>query len=146
MKMKSIILAAVISALGFSSAQANEPTAAENYAMFCGSRNELISFLKSQGQDTDAITEAELLDLNQGRMAMIRILKNGNSAIQELIAEGSKADTGAFGAIMACGVLVELKNDVLKKGCYDLSTNKPVKNKNGIEACEVLLAKIKDRK
>lgn len=138
---KSILLATFISlsTLSFSAFAQDSENPAESFAMFCGSRAELTQLAKAQGQK---ITKADLAELNQSRRPILNILVNGNEAIQQLLDEGSKANTGAFGVVMACGMIDQLKNEISQKGCVDLETNKAVMNVSGIQACEAVMKKL----
>lgn len=138
---KSVLLVTFISStiLSFSAFAQDSENPAENFAMFCGTRAELIQLAKARGQE---IAKADFAEINQWRRPILNILANGNEAIQQLLDEGSKANTGAFGVVMACGVIDQFKNDISQKGCMDLETNKAVMNVSGFQACEAVMKKL----
>lgn len=129
----------IASALPAQAQEESEMDPAETYAMFCGSRAELTAWAKSKGQK---ITKSDFLELSEQRSPILNVLKNGKRAIKQILDEGDKSDTGPFGAILTCGMLVQIKDQVLQKGCYDLSTNKPVRDAGGIKACEDLMSRL----
>ena len=126
--------------------ESDESTTAENYAMFCGSREDLLSMMKSRGEEVSEATESDFVELNKQREPLLKILKNGDSAIKEILAEGNKSDTGPLGVILACGILEQIKSEVIAKGCFDLASNRAFKNKQAlkanIQACEAVLEKL----
>lgn len=111
----------------------------ETYAMFCGSRADLKEFAQSKGQK---ITNKDILELSQSRAPLLNVLKKGKQGIKELLDEGNASDTGPFGVIIACGMIDQLKQEILAEGCYDLKTNKAVRDQGGIEACAEVMASL----
>lgn len=136
---KSLVLGLILALSQPTFAQENEMDPAETYTLFCGSSKALSAWAKANGQN---VTTADLREMSEQRSPLLNVLKNGERAIQDLLTEGSKSDTGPFGAILTCGMIVQLKSEILAKGCYDLKTNKPVRDSGGILACENLMARL----
>jgi len=119
---------------------------AENYLMFCGTRQGLVQFLNSQGQNGNGLSESDFAELNSSRVPVLRILKGGAKAIQEILDEGSKSDIGGFGALLACSVITQTQSEIKQKGCVDLVTQKGVRDTGGgISACDVLMKKVQKK-
>ncbi|GIL17867.1 MAG: hypothetical protein BroJett040_16180 [Oligoflexia bacterium] len=141
--MKNLMMILVASLVALPTmAEQGAPTPEENYTMFCGTRKQLVDFLVANGQDVSRITDADFVELNQTRKPVLRILQNGQRAIDQILDQGSKSDTGPFGAILACSVIVGVKTQIQQNGCVDLATNKIVRDKGGIAACEELMKRI----
>lgn len=136
---KSLALTLLLTLTTPANAQENEMDPAESYTLFCGSSKALTIWAKANGQK---LTSDDISEMVSQRAPILDVLKNGERGIQRLLAEGSKTDTGPFGAILTCGMIVQLKSEILAKGCYDLSTNKPVRDNGGILACENLMARL----
>lgn len=143
------ILSALVFALSLHSSQSmaqdsgpEEVTPENSYTMFCGSLEELKTMAKAKGEK---ITAKDLEELNSSRADILTVLAQGKSAIERILAEGSKSDTGSFGAILTCGMIVEMKSDIVAKGCVDLKTNKSVKDNGGIAACESMMNSLNRR-
>lgn len=111
----------------------------ETYAMFCGSRVDLTEFAISKGE---RITAKDIKELSETRAPVLDVLANGNEGLSRMLDEGNRTDTGAFGAIAACGIIVQLEKEIKKAGCYNLKTNKAVVDNGGIKACKALMAKL----
>ena len=131
MKYLLLALALVLSSTAF----ANN----ETYTMFCGNRAALIKLANEQGLE---MTSEELKEITETRAPVLDILKNGNAGIQRVLEQGQAQDTGAFGVLIACGVINEMKDLIRKKGCTDLTTNRAIKDNGGIAACEEVMAKL----
>ncbi len=110
----------------------------EDWTIFCGDKKTLMDHFGAG----EVPTAQELEEINQSRLPILKILTGGKKAIAELLEEGSRSDTGAFGVIIACGVIENIKLEIKEKGCFSLTTNKPVKDKGGIKACEEVLSKL----
>lgn len=111
----------------------------ETYAMFCGTKADLKEFASAKGQ---VLTNKDILEVNESRAPILKVLKTGNKGVQELIKEGSANSTGIFGVLITCGMITQLKKEITTEGCYDLKTNKAVKDNGGIKACSDLMAKM----
>lgn len=131
--MKNLLFAVVM--LSSSLVFANS----ESYVMFCGNKAALEKLAAEQG---DVVTAEDIKEIRESRAPILDILKNGAEGIRRQIELGEEQDTGAFGAIIACGMIDQLKEEIKKKGCTDLATNRAVKDKGGIAACAELMGKL----
>jgi hypothetical protein len=107
----------------------------ETYTLFCGSAKALSQIAEGEGR---ILSKAEVADLAKSRVPVLTILEKGAAGIQELLKQGSASETGGFGALLACGVITQVKAIIIAKGCTDLSTGKVVKDHGGIAACEAI--------
>jgi hypothetical protein len=142
MKLYKLLLSVSMLVNLTSFAQAADPTDADKYTMFCGSRTQLIEYFKNQGEDISKITDKDFVELNQSRLPFLKIVELGQKGIEDLLEEGSNTDTGPFGAIIACGMLLEIKTEVLKNGCHNLETNKSVFSSDNLVACQDFMKKV----
>ncbi len=110
----------------------------EDWISFCGDKK---TFIDHFGPG-EVPTAQELAELNESRLPILKVLTGGKKAIAELLEEGNRSDTGAFGVIIACGVIDKIKLEIKEKGCFSLTSKKPVKDKGGIKACEEVLSKL----
>lgn len=140
MKLKLILAALMFFSLSQVFAQEGELSLADQYTMMCGDLESVLEYAGAQGEKP---TKADIAELNESRVPLLKILKTGAKGIQEILDEGSKSDTGPFGAIMACSMLVQIKSQIKESGCTDLATGKRVSDKGGIAACAKLLKGIK---
>ena len=131
MKQLLLVLALALTSTAF----ANN----ENYIMFCGNKAALTKLVNEQGLE---MTVEDLKELAETRSPVLDILKNGKAGIQRVLEEGNAQDTGAFGVLIACGVITEMKDLIKKKGCTNLATNKVVKDNGGIAACEEVMSSL----
>lgn len=126
--------------ISFLSLAAHAAVPSQDWIMFCGDQK---TFSEHAEREFGGKPSAkELKELNESRKPILKVLAGGNKAIKELLDEGSRSDTGPFGVIMACGMLVNLKHEIAEKGCFSLTSTAPIKDKGGIKACEDLLAKM----
>lgn len=132
--MKNLLFAMIM--LSSSMVFAND---SETYVMFCGSKSDLEKFASEQYM---VISAHDLKDMKESRAPILDILRNGEKGIQRVLELGEQQDTGGFGALIACGMIDQLKEEIKEKGCYDLTTNRAVKDKGGIAACTELLARL----
>lgn len=133
--MKYLFLVLVMLASSIALADETEKT----YVMFCGNKAALEKMAAEEGF---TITKEDLLEMNETRAPILDILKNGAEGIERQLELGNSQDTGAFGVIISCGMIDQVKDLIKKKGCFDLKTNKVVKDKGGIAACAEIMAKL----
>jgi hypothetical protein len=104
----------------------------------CGSAEELKVLTGGK-----PLSKADKKELNEMRAPVQKVLNNGEAGIKEVLEEGSKQDTGAFGAIMVCSLLNSMKPLIAQKGCVpNLSSNQKVYDGPGFAACEKLMANL----
>lgn len=109
----------------------------ESYVMFCGNKAALAKLAAEQG---DVVTTEDIREIKESRAPILDILKNGKKGIQRVLELGKQQDTGGLGVLVACGMIDQLKEEIKKKGCTDLSTNRAVKDNGGIAACAEVMA------
>lgn len=112
----------------------------DNYTMTCGSASDLRQLAAKEGM---TISNEEMREFGAGRVHVLDVLENGKAAIKRLLDLGSKEDLGSFPALVTCGVIVELKDEIKANGCADLLTNEVVLDNGGVKACEDHLKKIR---
>lgn len=110
----------------------------ESYITMCGSREALKELYNVEGP----IKTSDLKELIDQRAPILNVLKKGSKGIAEVLEQGSKDDIGGFGVVIVCGSINYLKNEIAANGCYDLKTNKPVRDNGGIAACSAVMEKI----
>ncbi|WP_413291093.1 hypothetical protein [Bdellovibrio sp. HCB337] len=121
-----------------SSAAFAKDALSEDYIMFCGSKTQIEDMFHAKGEK-GSLTKKDLKELNESRQPTLDVLANGKVAIKKLLDEGNKADTGAFGVIIVCGVLNSIQSEVRDNGCIDLSTNQAVQDNGGLAACAEMI-------
>lgn len=136
-----IVLASIVlsmNAMATETADESTPPAAEVYTMFCGSLEDIQAYAKSKGYEN--VSSAELAEMKKSRSLITQLLQDPAPTMKSILDQGNKSDTGAFGLIITCGAITQMKDLILEKGCTDLETNKKVQDKGGIKACEDLMA------
>lgn len=88
------------------------------------------------------MTQEATAELIEARSSFYDVLKNGNDGLQRILKHGSSADTGVFEALVVCGALDSIKEQIQKQGCFMLPVFDVVKDGPGIKACEQFLARI----
>lgn len=136
--MKAILLSSLL--LGSLFAKAGELS--KEYIMFCGSKSALVELAKQEGQK---VTKKDLVELAQSRSPILNVLQKGAAGIQELLDEGSKNDTGAFGVMAVCTVINDHKDEIKANGCIDLNDNSVVEDNGGIDSCAKVMDKLSGR-
>ena len=112
---------------------------AEAYVIFCGTKNDLKTFLASKGEKMTAKDVAEAI---QTRAAVLNVLKTGKKGIQDLLAQGERSEAGPLGVLMTCGIIDQIKNEIQNRGCSDLKNNQVVRNSGGLPACDEIMKKM----
>lgn len=112
----------------------------EFYIFQCGTLEEMTKILKVEVRD---LSDADIEEVIKSRKINLSIIREGMPAIKKLIAEGSKNDTGGFGALLACGVVNNISEKVKERGCLDLETNDVVSEGPGFAICKEMLSKVK---
>lgn len=110
------------------------------YIFQCGSIDETIKLINGNSKD---LTDSDINEIIEMRKINLSIIREGKPAIIKLLDEGSKNNTGNFGALLACGVVVQISEKVKERGCLDLKTNEVVKDGAGLSLCEEMLSLIK---
>lgn len=115
--------------------------ASDDYVIFCGNKQQIEDVMHAQGQK-GSLTKKDIKEISEQRAPLLSVLAKGAQGIRKVLDEGSKADTGGFGALLVCGLATQLKTEIQTLGCYDFQTNQPVMDNGGIAACESLLAAV----
>lgn len=105
----------------------------EFYISQCRSVDEMAKILN---EDVKDITESDMIILIESRKMNISIIREGAPAIKRVIEDGSRSDTGPFGAMLACGVVNYIEAKVKERGCLDLETNEVIMDGPGFAACK----------
>lgn len=111
----------------------------ESYIGFCGSKAQLEELFQGP------LSPADLKEIKAQRANILHVLKNGQKGLQDIIAEGDRTDVGGFGVLVVCGVINQIKNEIKADGCYDLKTNKPVRDNGGIAVCTAAMEKLEKK-
>ena len=116
----------------------------KTYDFQCGSVADVIRSVKAENPDMkDELSADELKELIQTRSVMLDVLKNGAPAVQKMLEQGSKSDTGPFGALIACSMIDVLSEKISSEGCLDLSTGERISGGPGIDVCKEMVKKLK---
>lgn len=151
MKNYFVIFCVLISAFASEASEPNSsihkksegPSAQEIEELFifqCGSLEEMTNILKLKTND---LSDAEKAEVINSRKINLSIIREGAPAVKLLLKQGSKQDTGGFGAILACGLVSQISEKVRERGCVDLETNEVIKDGPGIEICNEMIKKVK---
>ena len=114
----------------------------EIFAMQCGSVEDIA---KAMGTTADQFTDKDKKEISEIRSATLAIVKDGSAGIKKLLEDGSKSDTGVFGAVLACGLVDQISDMIKEKGCLDLETNQVIKASSEIDNCSELVKKLKSK-
>ncbi|AZZ35937.1 hypothetical protein CIK05_03725 [Bdellovibrio sp. qaytius] len=144
MKLSKLVLAGVLMCGSIAFAQDDEVITdaeiQENYAIQCGTLEEMGQVV---GQDISTASDADKKELQDIRQVNFDVLVGGQKAIQKLLDEGSKSDTGGFGAVIACTMVDQMSSRISEKGCLNIATGETTKGEAGIAACKAVLESIK---
>ncbi len=144
MKLSKLVLTAILMSGSMAFAQQEEVLSdaqiQETYAVQCGTLEEVG---KAVGQDMSTITAEEKKELQEMRKTTYDVLVGGEKAIQALLDEGNKNDTGGFGVILACGLIDQIGSKISEKGCLNIETGETTKGEAGIKACKSVMDAIK---
>jgi hypothetical protein len=109
----------------------------QEWVMFCGDSKTVVQHVKKEyGQRP---TSKDLKEMKESRAPLLRLLIGGSRAMSDLLKEAGQSDHGVFGVMVPCGIMVNIKHEIIEKGCFDLDTGKVIKDKGGINACEKFL-------
>lgn len=144
MNLSKLGLAAILLCGSVSFAQEqeiiSEAQKQETYAIQCGTLEQVATAI---GQSAESITEDDKKVLQEIRGGTFEVLVGGEKAIQKLLDEGSKADTGGFGVLLACGMIEQIDSMIAEKGCLNLTTQETTKGEAGIAACKSVMKAVK---
>lgn len=136
MQLSKIVLAAIVISGSMAFAQLDNSQVEETYAIQCGTLEDVS---KVVGQDMATATDEEKKELQEIRQSTYDVLVGGEKAIQKLLDDGNKSDTGGFGVILACGMIEQIGAKVSEKGCLNMATGETTKGEAGIKACKSVM-------
>jgi hypothetical protein len=134
--MKRLLLAILLSGI-FSQAAHAEQGPESIYPFYCGTKEEVLA---ASGGGT--ASEEEWNELIEQRSVVLQTLLTPKESLKKMYEEGSKNDTGPFGVLMACGIIVQLNPRLAEKGCVDLKTNQVVRDQGAVALCQDLIARL----
>lgn len=131
--MKRVLLAILVS--GFFVQAAHAETSLEDvYPLYCGTKEEVVAV--SGGNEPSAEEWKELIEQ---RSVIIKLLQNPKETLKQVYEESNKNDTGAFGVLMVCAPVLNMRPLLEQKGCLDLKTNQVVRDQGAASLCQSVM-------
>ncbi len=138
MASKILMMGLVMGALNLKAQGLSERDQRQIFILNCGNFVEV----EQEFAEGKPITQEQAAELIAQRSSFYDVLKNGSSALQRILSQGSNADVGAFQALVVCGALDSIKAQIKKQGCLVLPVFEVIKDGPGIKSCEQFLAQI----